>query len=153
MSLTLVSLLEDFFFFESNSTLGNYNWSKLNITVSRCYIWEYYFGKDFWYHVWNISSKWNRLNCFCMIFHLIKEGEDMQDLPLKLDRLCLADFWKVRNQCDPVVDNPAHGRRVGTKWSLRSPPTKTVSWFYEGNIKMFRKETWILGEVLLFLFS
>lgn len=39
----------------------------------------------------------------------------MQDLPLKLDRLCLADFWKVRNQCDLVVDNPAHGRRVGTK--------------------------------------
>lgn len=76
----------------------------------------------------------------------------MQDLPLKLDRLCLADFWKVRNQCDLVVDNPAHGRRVGTKWSLRSPPTKTVSWFYEGNIKMFRKETWILGKVLLFLF-
>lgn len=76
----------------------------------------------------------------------------MQDLPLKLDRLCLAEFWKVRNQCDLVVDNPAHGRRVGTKWSLRSPPTKTVSWFYEGNIKMFRKETWILGEVLLFFF-
>jgi len=26
---------------------------------------------------------------------------------------------------------PAHGQDVGTRWSLRSPPTQTVLWFYD----------------------
>jgi len=30
-----------------------------------------------------------------------------------------------------VEDVPAHGRGVGTRWSLRSLPTLTGLWFYD----------------------
>ena len=30
-----------------------------------------------------------------------------------------------------VEDVPAHGREVGTRWSLRSLPTLTILWFYD----------------------
>jgi len=34
-------------------------------------------------------------------------------------------------QAGVVEGVPAHGRGVGTRWSLRSLPTQTILWFYD----------------------
>ena len=36
-----------------------------------------------------------------------------------------------------VEDVPAHGRGIGTRWSLRSLPTLTILWFYDSMILWF----------------
>jgi len=36
---------------------------------------------------------------------------------------------------------PAHGRGIGTRWSLRSVPTQTIFWFYDSmNLLVKEKE-------------
>jgi len=38
-----------------------------------------------------------------------------------------------------VEDVPAHGREVGTRWSLRSPPTQAILRFYDSMIRTAKK--------------
>jgi len=50
-----------------------------------------------------------------------------------------------------VEDVPAHGRGVGTRWSLRSLPTLTILWFYDStkNTLIFGKYGWQPGLTIL----
>ena len=42
---------------------------------------------------------------------------------------------------------PAHGRRLGTRWSIRSLPTQSILWFYDSPEKVQHKPTKFIKRV------
>ena len=71
-----------------------------------------------------------------------QSGEALQQFAL---RYCVCPIlggiwgwvWWGCGQSDPVGGNPAYGRVVGIRWSLRLFPTQTILWFCKTSILMF----------------
>ena len=60
----------------------------------------------------------------------------------RFPKLCLVVFKSVFGQPDLMVGDPAHSRRIETRWFLRSFSAQAILWFYEYQLRNERLNKW-----------